>query len=39
MTLLSGFGISKGHGTYGIMARSFKVAANKLSFPLATFHC
>ena len=36
MTLLSELSISKAQGTDGIMARSLKVAANELSFPLAT---
>ena len=36
MTLISGLSISKGHGTDGIMAKSLKVAANELSFPLVT---
>ena len=36
MTLLSGLNISKDHGADGIMARSLKVAAYELSFPLAT---
>ena len=36
MSLLSELSISKAHGTDGIMARSLKVAANELSFPLAT---
>ena len=38
MTLLSGLSISKAHGTDNIMARSLKVAANELSFPLATIY-
>jgi len=36
MTLLSGLSISKAHGTYNIIARSLKVVASDLSFPLAT---
>ena len=34
--LLSGLNTSKAHGTDGIMARSLKVAARQLSFPLVT---
>ena len=34
--LLSGLNTLKPHGTDGIMARSLKVAAKELSFPIAT---